>query len=83
MNITRIAKISIAIIAFVLEEIFLRICSGDILYVIGSISAKTGMQFQCKIAVAEATIVHGLTIISSPGCTPIAPTAAIRPEVQS
>ena len=46
-----------------------------------SMSAKTGIAFQCNIAVALALIVHGLTITSSPGSIPIAPMAAISPEV--
>ena len=40
------------------------------------------MPLKCKIAVAVAAIVHGVVMISSPGSMPIAPTAAIRPEVQ-
>ena len=46
-----------------------------------SISTNIGIAFQCNIAVALALIVHGVTIISSPGSIPIAPTAAISPEV--
>ena len=38
---------------------------------------------QCNIDVAVATIVHGVTITSSPGSIPIAPTAATSPEVLS
>ena len=45
-------------------------------------SANTGIAFQCKIAVALALIVHGVTMISSPGSIPMAPTAEIRPDVQ-
>ena len=48
----------------------------------GSISAKIGIAFQCRMAVALAHIVHGVTITSSPGSIPIAPTAAISPDVQ-
>ena len=55
---------------------------GSKLKVWGSISAKTGIAFQCKIAVAVAHIVHGVTITSSPGWIPIAPTAAVRPDDQ-
>src|SRR5262245_30497237 len=46
-----------------------------------SMSANTGMPAQCTTAVALAHIVHGLTITSSPGSSPIAPTAAINPDV--
>ena len=49
---------------------------------LGSISTKTGIAFQCKIAVAVADIVQGQTKTSSPGSTSIAPIAHIRPEVQ-
>ncbi len=45
-------------------------------------SAKTGIPFQCNIAVTVAHIVHGVTMTSSPGSMPIAPTAAIKPDVQ-
>ena len=41
---------------------------------------KKGKEF--RIAVAEADIVQVLTITSSPGSRPRAPTAAIKPEVQ-
>ena len=61
--------------------IFLRIEFGSILNVFGSISAKIGIQFQCKTAIAVAVIVQVGTIISSPGSKSIAPTAAINPDV--
>ena len=59
----------------------LRMDSGQRLYVFGLMSAKTGMAFQARIAAALAVIVQGLTITSSPGEIPIAPTAATSPEV--
>ena len=62
-------------------DIFLFIDSGHKLKVLGSISANTGIAFQCNIAVAVAHILHGVTITSSPGSMPTAPTAAIKPEV--
>ena len=46
-----------------------------------SMSANTGMAFQCRMAVALAAMVQGLTITSSPGSMPTAPTAATKPEV--
>ena len=55
---------------------------GSKLNVSLSMSAKTGIAFQCKIDVAVAHIVNGEVIISSPGSIPIDPTAAISPEVQ-
>ena len=39
------------------------------------------MQFQCNIAVAQAHIVHGVQIISSPGDGSIAPIEQIKPDV--
>ena len=60
---------------------FFFISCGSMQKVFSSISAKTGMQFQCNIAVAVAHIVHGVTMISSPGSTLRLPTAAINPEV--
>ena len=45
-------------------------------------SANTGMAFHCTMAVADAAMVQGVTMISSPGSASIAPTAAISPEVQ-
>jgi len=44
-------------------------------------SANTGIAFQHRIAVAEAHIVQGLTITSSPGLIPAAPMATISPDV--
>ena len=75
-------KISTSIIAFVFFEIFFLTSSAEMQKFDLSISAKTGMQFQCKIAVAVAHIVHGETIISSPGSTSKLPIIAIKPEVQ-
>ena len=40
------------------------------------------MQFQCSIAVEVAHIVHGVTIISSPGSISKEPIIDINPEVQ-
>ena len=59
----------------------IRTCLKKILNVFGSISTKTGIQFQCKIAVAQAHMVQGVQIISSPGEGSIAPTEQIRPDV--
>ena len=60
---------------------FFFILSGLIQNVLWSISAKTGIAFQCKIAVAQAHIVHGVVIISSPGSISNAPIDAIKPDV--
>ena len=54
---------------------------GSILKVSNSISAKIGMAFQTNIEVAEATILQGLVITSSPGSKPMAPNAHISPVV--
>ena len=56
--------------------------NGQILNVLGSMSANIGIQFQCNIAAAAADMVHVGTITSSPGDKPSAPTAHIRPDVQ-
>ena len=47
-----------------------------------SISAKTGIAFQCNTAAEHAVIVHVGKIISSPGSIPIAPTAHVNPVDQ-
>ena len=73
-------KISTSIIAFVFFVIFLT-SSAEMQNLIVYIS-KTGIQFQCNIAVAVAHIVHGETMISSPGSTSKLPIIAIKPEVQ-
>ena len=74
-------KMSAAIIALVLMEIFFNIELGHILKVSGSISANTGIAFQCKMEVTVAHIVNGVTITHHPGSKPIDP-AVISPEVQ-
>ncbi len=45
-------------------------------------SANTGIPLKTSAAVAEAAMVYGETMTSSPGCTPAAPTAAYNPLVQ-
>ena len=72
-------EISTAIIAFVFFEIFFLIDSRSILNVFSSISAKTGIQFQCKMALAHADIVQVGNITSSPGFKSKAPKAHIKP----
>ena len=67
--------------AFVCGVIFSLTDEGSRLKVSSSISAKTGIAFHHKIDVADAHIVHGLTITSSPGSTPAAPIAVMRAEV--
>src|SRR5581483_8491219 len=47
----------------------------------GSISANTGTALHIRIAAAEADMVYGLTITSSPGPQPRAAIAACRQEV--
>ena len=56
--------------------------AGSMLKVARSMSANTGMPFQCRMQVAVAAMVQGVVMTSSPGSMPIAPTAASRPEVQ-
>ena len=75
-------KMSTDMIALVCGVMFASTDAGSRQKVSGSMSANTGMAFQCSIAVALAHIVHGLTMISSPGSMPTAPTAATNPEVQ-
>ena len=47
----------------------------------GSMSAKIGIPFQWIIAIAVALMVQGVVITSSPGSSPIEPTAQISPLV--
>src|SRR5687767_6390613 len=68
-------------IAFVNGVMFASTDTGSKQNVSASISANTGIAFHCRIDVAVAHIVHGLTMTSSPGSIPIAPTAAMRPDV--
>ena len=63
---------STGIIAFVFLFIFFRIDEGEILYVSGLISAKTGVAPQYNIQFAEAANVSGVVIISSPVLMPAA-----------
>lgn len=46
-----------------------------------STSQNIGIAFQARIDVAEATMLHGLVMTSSPGSRPIAPKAHINPVV--
>ena len=48
----------------------------------GSMSANTGIAFQCNMAAEQAVIVQVGKIISSPGSIPKAPTAQVRPVDQ-
>lgn len=74
-------NISSEYIAWLNDTEVLKYSNRSILKVSSSISAKTGIAFHTRIAVAEADIVHGLTMTSSPGSRPIAPRATIKPEV--
>jgi hypothetical protein len=74
-------KISTAIIARVFGVIRFFTDSIEMQKESLSISAKTGTQFQTRIDVAVADIVQVGTITSSPGSSPRAPTAQIKPDV--
>ena len=73
--------ISVVKIALVFFVIFFSTEAGSKQKSSKLISAKIGIAFQCNIQVADAHIVHGLTMISSPGFISNDPTEAIRPDV--
>ncbi len=68
---------STATIAFVRGVISRRTLSGSRQNVSASMSAKTGMAPLTSAQTAEADIVYGLQITSSPGPTPTAVAAAL------
>ena len=73
---------SMARIALDFGDMFFIIDLGSRLKVSFSMSANIGIAPQWSMDAAQALIVHGDKIISSPGSISIAPTAHIRPEVQ-
>ncbi len=72
---------STATIAFVRGVIRARTDSGSRQNVSGSMSANTGIAPCTSAHTADADIVYGETITSSPGPTPAAAAAALSAEV--
>ena len=68
-------------IALVLSVILRRMSSGSMLYVLGSMSAKTGVPPQYSTQLADAANVIGVVITSSPGPIPAAWHAACSAAV--